>query len=100
MTRYFSDGKETQRVYGCWPMPNEEFVKKFPGVKGIRYDSFSRMVGSSTALIGGAVLPITRQIRYRTAPSLHDCTGKCKGGRPGGVCECRCGGKNHGVNRI
>ncbi len=39
-TKYFHGETELQHVHG---MPNAEFATKFPGVKGLRYDSFTRM---------------------------------------------------------
>ncbi len=99
-TRYFCDVEgQAHDVFGCWPMKNAEFSARFPGIKGKAYDSFSCMVGSATPLIGSEILPITRFVHYKGNPSLHECNAKCKGGKCGGTCECRCGGKNHGINR-
>lgn len=98
-TRYFSDiAGETREVFACWSMRNTECESRFPGVKARRYDSFSRMVGPLTNSPAGELAPITRVIRYKNRPSLHECNGKCRNGKCGGVCECRCGGRNHGVN--
>lgn len=42
-----------------------------------------------------------RTVLYKThAPSLHICSAKCMGGKCGGVCECRCGGANHGASSV
>lgn len=41
--------------------------------------------------------PASRKIEYKSQPSRHECNAKCMGasGRSM-VCECKCGGKNHG----
>lgn len=38
-----------------------------------------------------------RKIEYKAFPSKHECNAKCMGasGRSM-ICECKCGGKNHG----
>lgn len=47
----------------------------------------------------GLELPVTRKIEYKRHPSLHECNARCMNGKCNGVCECQCGGKNHGVGR-
>jgi len=39
----------------------------------------------------------TRKVEYKAHPSKHECNAKCMGasGRSM-ICECKCGGKNHG----
>lgn len=37
-----------------------------------------------------------RKIEYKAFPSRHECNAKCLNGHVNGVCECKCGGKNHG----
>lgn len=37
-----------------------------------------------------------RMIQYKAFPSRHECNAKCLNGHANGVCECKCGGKNHG----
>lgn len=76
-------------------MDNAQFRQQFPGVKGIRYDGYSMWVGRNSAL--EAYLPITRKIEYKAQPSRHACNSKCLNGKHTGVCECQCGGKNHGA---
>lgn len=73
---------------------NEAFARLFPGVRGLRRDGYSMLVGKARQ--GDAWLPVTRCIEYKARPSLHTCNAKCLGGKPTGICECRCGGKNHG----
>lgn len=75
-------------------MPNKEFAARFPGVKGIRYDGYTMWVGRE--VVGGPVLPVTRKIEFKSQPSRHECNAKCLGGKHTGVCECKCGGANHG----
>jgi len=93
--RYFSDTEEgavlLEAVHG---MCNKLFAEKFPGIKGLRDDTFSKWVGYSTK--DKRILPATRKIEYKTKPSLHECNAKCLNGRHNGICECRCGGENHG----
>lgn len=85
------------------PMDRPEFQAKFPGVKGIKYDGYSFCVMARAG--GGScrmadMLPVTRAIRYKRRPSLHECNARCQGGKCNGVCECRCGGRNHGINSV
>lgn len=37
-----------------------------------------------------------RKIQFKAFPSRHECNAKCLNGHANGVCECKCGGKNHG----
>ena len=97
--KYFSDfnGTTTELVYVS-QMRNEEFARRFPGVKGMRVDGFSKRVGyAAGATKDGQELPMTRAIEYKRNPSLHVCNAKCMGGKVNGTCECQCGGKNHGA---
>ena len=88
----FGDTQELKAPYG---LPNSEFAARFPGVKGFRHDGFTKLVGYP--LQGpGDVLPVTRKIEYKSAPSRHECNAKCLNGKHNGICECQCGGKNHG----
>jgi hypothetical protein len=89
--KHFSGTTELKSI---WPMRNAEFAAAFPGVKGVRQDSFSKLVGRAPT---GEVLPVERTISYKSAPSLHVCNAKCLGGKVNGSCECQCGGKNHGL---
>ena len=76
-------------------VPNNEFSAKFPGVIGIRWDGYQMWVGRETPT--SPYLPVTRMIEYKTQPSRHECNAKCLNGKHTGVCECKCGGKNHGA---
>lgn len=78
------------------PMGNQEFAEKFPGVKGMKYDSCTKRVAPAMGGSWKELHPVTRVIRYKSSPSLHVCNAKCMGGNPNGTCECSCGGKNHG----
>lgn len=41
--------------------------------------------------------PCTRKVEYKAHPSKHECNSKCMGAHGRSmVCECKCGGKNHG----
>lgn len=92
----FSDTENgTVELVYATSMPNAEFRAKFPGVKGIRYDGYTMWVGRNAT--GAAYLPVTRKIEYKAFPSKHECNAKCLNGKHTGVCECKCGGKNHGA---
>lgn len=95
--RYFSDfnGSTVELLWSTvTTMDNRDFAQQFPGVKGYRSDGYSKWVGR--VAYGEPYLPITRKIEYKSSPSLHECNSKCLNGKHNGVCECRCGGKNHG----
>lgn len=88
--KYFSG---TQEVSFNGAIRNSDFTVRFPNIKGVKQDSFSKFVGNYL----GQVMPITRIIQYKTNPSLHKCDARCQNAK-GRICECECGGKNHGVN--
>jgi hypothetical protein len=98
--KYFSDvNGVTVELKAVTTMPNKEFVEKFPGVKGRNCGGYDKMVGCDVeaALTWPRIyLPVTRAIEYKSNPSKHECNAKCMNGSCRGVCECRCGGKNHG----
>ena len=91
--KYFNGEQELKSIN---PMPNAEFVARFPGAKGLRSDSFSMWVGYPLSGSGGP-LPVERKIEYKSNPSRHDCDARCLNAT-GKImrCECSCGGKNHG----
>ncbi len=93
--KYYSGNIE---VKFAGALPNAQFLA-IGGLmsKHNSYDSFKRTVGSP--LDGAAaILPITRKIDYKKRPSLHKCDARCASAT-GHVCECSCGGKNHGANK-
>lgn len=91
--KYFSDmSSEAVELTGLSQLDNSEFAERFPGIKGMRADGFSKWV----AMGPKGWMPVTRMIDYKRAPSLHECNAKCLNGKCNGVCECKCGGKNHG----
>lgn len=94
--KYFADidGQAIELVSGITTMNNVWFDRKYPGVKAIRSDSFSKRCGRAA---DGRILPVTRIIEYKARPSLHECNAKCLNGKHNGKCECLCGGKNHGA---
>jgi hypothetical protein len=49
----------------------------------------------SGALPDGTRVKCTRMIERKSNPSLHQCGPRCVAAR-GFLCECSCGGKNHG----
>lgn len=101
----FSDynGTTVELGYTQGTMRNAEFAARFPGVKGMRSGGFDMRVGlvdprGKSGSNGENWLPVTRYIQYKHNPSLHECNAKCMGGKHNGACECRCGGKNHGLS--
>lgn len=98
--KYFSDTAEHEPVelLTVTHIPNQEFLAKFPGVKGMRYDGYSMWVGRAASCM--PQMPVTRKIEFKSNPSLHRCGAKCLGGKRNGVCECQCGGKNHGAGML
>ena len=89
--KYFSGEIQLNDIHG---MDNVKFAAAFPDVKGFRYDSFQRLVG----FIPGTktLAAVERKIEYKSNPSKHVCNAKCMNASSHGVCECSCGGKNHG----
>lgn len=95
--KYFADvGGESIELTSITTIRNEQFSELFPGVKGRRNDGYSKWVGRNPQRTS-SLLPVTRMIEYKRNPSLHQCNAKCLGGKANGVCECSCGGKNHGA---
>jgi hypothetical protein len=95
--RYFADLNGTQTEVTFWGgMDNKEYAAKFPGIKGWKMDSFARYVGKTA---DGSILPITRNIQRKRNPSNHKCDARCLNAT-GFLCECACGGKNHGAGNF
>ncbi len=90
--KHFSGDVELTRLS---VMDNKPFAEAFPGVKGIRYDGFSKRIGYAAG--SNVALPVERVIEYKSNPSKHECDARCINAT-GRVmrCECSCGGKNHG----
>lgn len=93
--KYFNGTQELSQVQGY---PNAQFF----AAGGIRskanwYDGFERLMGRTS---DGRLLPVERAIAYKSAPSRHVCNAKCIGGKINGVCECQCGGRNHGIGNV
>lgn len=94
--KYFSDhGGQPVELERVTEIDNKLFEKLFQGVKGLRFDGYSKYVGYAQG--GTAMLPATRKIEYKARPSLHKCNAKCLNGKATGACECQCGGKHHGA---
>lgn len=92
MTKFFSQDIEVQFAGS---IANADFSAKFPGVKGVKFDGYKKMVGN----LGGLVQshPITRMIEVKRVTD-HVCDAKCRCAK-GGTCECSCGGRFHGIDR-
>ena len=98
--KHFSDlnGQTIELVGIINGLDNAKFEAAFPGIKGRKYDGYSRMVGRS---ITGELLPVTRSINYKSFPSRHECDARCMNATDRTMnCECSCGGKNHGKGNI
>lgn len=92
--RYFSDiDGAVEELRAVHQLDNAQFRAQWPGVKGMRADGYTMWVGYG--LVG--LYPVTRKIEYKAFPSKHACNSKCLNGKHNGVCECQCGGKNHGA---
>jgi hypothetical protein len=102
-TLYFNGEIELANVQ---PLDNAEFAKRFPGVKGRRYDGFTMKVGrvasEKPVYVQGqgwveTLLPVERVINFKSNPSRHECDARCMNATGKTMnCECSCGGKNHG----
>ena len=93
--KYFSDiTGDAVELKGLQQMDNAKFAAQWPGFKGIRADGYTKWVARNAA---GALMPVTRMIEMKRSPSRHECNAKCLNGKHNGVCECQCGGKNHGA---
>ncbi len=88
--KYFSGNTQLTGIHG---LDNAQFAGAFPEVKGFRYDGFKKLVGQSN----GVLMPVTRCIEYKSNPSKHKCDARCLNGKVNGICECSCGGANHGA---
>jgi hypothetical protein len=100
-TIYFSAGGiELVAPFG---LDNKKFAQRWPGLKGLRYDSFSKYVGfppgARYTIAGDEALPVERIIYFKKNASLHACSSKCVNAT-GHNCECSCRGKNHGAGNI
>lgn len=98
--RYFFDrnGKTIELTKGAFLIRRESrkaMLAAFPEIK-VRSLGDDIWVGLDA---DGFELPVTRKIEYKRRPSLHECNARCMNGKCNGVCECQCGGKNHGVGR-
>lgn len=94
--KLFSDWNgETLEFSGMFSIDNADFATKFPGIKGRRCDGYSKYVSYKPGT--REIVPVTRWIEFKKNPSRHVCNAKCMSGRMNGVCECSCGGKNHGA---
>jgi hypothetical protein len=96
--RAVADGTELAAPFG---LDNKKFEALFPGIKGLRYDSFHKRVGFPAGVRptfnGEGSKPVARVIFFKKNPSLHKCDARCLNAT-GHNCECSCGGKNHGAN--
>jgi hypothetical protein len=101
--KYFGEchGEPVQLLFPTWADFKRQFaqlLKRSPGPdeKLVRN---CQLFALGSCPICGAVHPATRVIHYAKQPSRHQCNGKCLSAR-GPLCECSCGGKNHGAGYI
>ena len=97
------------RHYFDWNGKTFELTDAYLVRKEYRKAMLENLPGLKPLSIGGQVwvgidsegfeAPVTRKIQYKRNPSLHECSARCRGGKCNGVCECKCGGKNHGIGR-
>jgi hypothetical protein len=88
----------TERLKDIRAITNEQFnALGGKRSKANYYDSFKRLAGLTE---DNVLLPVERAIQYRKYASLHTCNAKCLNGKETGICECQCGGKNHGLGSI
>jgi hypothetical protein len=108
--RHFSDfNGETIRLCRVTGMNNAPFQRKFPGVKGKKYDGYAMLVGEREGTLPvwcevtkgwiREYYPVTRTIEYKKNPSKHKCDARCTNAK-GFKCECSCNGKNHGAGNF
>lgn len=101
---YFNGETE---LTGVTSIPNAEFAKRFPGVKGRRDDGYHMLVGNLVGFVAtfdralskwrDDYRPVERIIIYKSNPSKHVCDARCVNATGRTMnCECSCGGKNHG----
>lgn len=84
-TRLFSDFNAS--------MPNDQFRAAFPGVKALSYDGYQKRMARDE---NGRLMPVTRVVFRKVAPSNHKCDARCLHAK-GNQCECECGGQFHGA---
>lgn len=92
-TKYFSG--TTLLSSGIRLIANAEFATRWPGVKGVKSDSFE-MLAAFTIANPPELMPITRVIYRKARPSNHKCDARCQNAK-GHNCECSCGGQFHGA---
>lgn len=90
-TKFFNGTTELKG--GLYVIRNDEFARRFPGVKGLKSDGYSRMTIRDSE---GNLTPVTRMILRKSNPSNHKCDARCRNAK-GHSCECSCGGKYHGA---
>jgi len=94
--RYFSGDT---KLAGAWSETKAKVRAKFP-TGAIKRDGSNLFVGTESGLYDPInYLPVTRAIYYNVNGSNHKCDARCRCAT-GGNCECSCGGKFHGIDRV
>jgi hypothetical protein len=93
--KYFYGDTELTAV---WMDSKERFLSLGGVVSKHNYVSHTQnMIGYyKDDLENTVTVPVTRMIEYKSNPSKHKCDARCLHAT-GHVCECACGGKNHGA---
>lgn len=83
-----------QKYFSGSVLVNHAYVEKSAWLKSA---GAARAYGSYywVGVVNGVHVPVDRVINYKRAPSLHVCDARCQNAR-GHICECSCGGLNHG----
>jgi hypothetical protein len=83
----WADTRDFARTIGRPRSENERMVRE------------GHLFASGMCPLCARIHPSGRRIYYSDSPSKHACNAKCMGA-VGRICECSCGGKNHGVGFV
>lgn len=93
--KYFNGNIELRNVF---PVDSQAFEQMGGrGCTGGLFDGFECMAGYPAGTTTADPKPVTRAVRFRATKRPHKCDARCMGAT-GQLCECACGGRNHGVN--
>lgn len=95
--KYFAGEIELASTF---PRPRAEVRERFPQGTIKRFDSFDLLVGTEDGRYSATdYRPVTRIICYEIDGTKHKCDSRCRNAKRDD-CECSCGGKNHGIDRV
>ena len=96
-----------EELTGVYPLSRKEFTDRFNDAPAKKFGSYY-LIGRPASIpitsqmvradVNALYVPVERSIEYKGNPSLHKCDARCQNAT-GRImkCECRCGGKYHGV---